>query len=227
MRWTPFVPKSRKSKLPAKISQRGRLTERKGTSLPALARLRDALSSVPLPASVYLAEDCGEGDDLIPAAVLFSIVLRDDEPSVLFTQRNPDLKDHPGQISFPGGRVEHEDLSPAATALREAEEEIGLDPACVEVIGYLPTYRTVTGFRVTPVVATVTPPFNLQADPDEVADIFEVPLSFLLDSANHQRHSAELQGKRRDFYAVPYGDRFIWGATAGIILGLARLLASD
>ena len=123
--------------------------------------------------------------------------------------------------------LKQQDRSPADTALREAEEEIGLDPACVEVVGYLPAYRTVTGFLVTPVVAIVTPPVDLRPDPDEVAEVFEVPLSFLLDSANHKRHTIQLQGKVRDFFAVPYGDRFIWGATAGIILGLARLVSND
>lgn len=221
----PSAPKSRMNKLPAETSSRA--TEKGRAILPTLVRLREALSSVPFPASVYLAEDCGEGDDLIPAAVLFSIVLREDEPSVLLTQRNPDLRDHPGQISFPGGRVEEEDRSPADTALREAEEEIGLDPACVEVVGYLPAYRTVTGFLVTPVVAIVTPPIDLRPDPREVADVFEVPLSFLLDSANYKRHTIQLQGKVRNFFAVPYGDRFIWGATAGIVLGLARLLPTE
>ena len=222
----PSVPKSRKSKLSARTSRPAQQIAARMAVSTDLEGLRATLSTVPLPASVYLAEDCGEGDDLIPAAVLFSIVLRDDGPSVLLTQRNADLRDHPGQISFPGGRVEREDRSPADTALREAEEEIGLDPACVEVVGYLPAYRTVTGFCVTPVVAIVTPPFDLQPDPGEVAEVFEVPLSFLLDAANHQRHTIQFQGKPRDFYAVPYKDRFIWGATAGIILGLARLLSS-
>lgn len=220
-----FAPKLKKSRLSAKNSRMVEQTEAATAVFPGFDRLRAALSSVPLPASVYLVEDCGEGEDLIPAAVLFSIVLRDHEPSVLLTQRNPDLKDHPGQISFPGGRVEPQDRSPAATAIREAEEEIGLDPARVEVVGYLPVYRTVTGFRVTPVVAIVKPPVNLRPDPSEVAEVFEVPLSFLLDSANHQRCSMQFQGRLRDFYAVPYGDRYIWGATAGIILGLARLLS--
>ena len=220
-----FAPKLKKSRLPAKSSPMVEQTEAATAVFPGFDRLRAALSSVPLPASVYLVEDCGEGEDLIPAAVLFSIVLRDHEPSVLLTQRNPDLKDHPGQISFPGGRVEPQDVSPAATALREAEEEVGLDPARVEVVGYLPVYRTVTGFCVTPVVAIVKPPVDLRPDPGEVADVFEVPLSFLLDSANHRRCTMQFEGRQRDFFAVPYGDRYIWGATAGIILGLARLLS--
>lgn len=221
----PCAQKSKKSRPSAINSEMAEQTEAEADFFPGLERLRAALSSAPLPASVYLVEDCGEGEDLIPAAVLFSIVLRGNGPSVLLTQRNPDLKDHPGQISFPGGRVEQQDTSPAATALREAEEEIGLDPACVEVVGYLPVYRTVTGFRVTPVVAIVKPPFNLCPDPGEVAEVFEVPLSFLLDSANHQRRTMQFQGRLRNFYAVPYGDRYIWGATAGIILGLARVLS--
>lgn len=219
------APKSKKSRLSAKASRMVMQTETAPGLFPDFERLRTALSSVQLPSTVYLVEDSGEDEDLIPAAVLFSIVLRGNEPSVLLTQRNPDLKDHPGQISFPGGRVEPQDVSPAATALREAEEEIGLDPANVEVVGCLPVYRTVTGFCVTPVVAIVKPPVDLRPDPGEVADVFEVPLSFLLDSANHRRCTMQFEGRQRDFFAVPYGDRYIWGATAGIILGLARLLS--
>ena len=120
---------------------------------------------------------------LTPAAVLFPIVLRDNGQTVLLTQRTAHLKDHAGQISFPGGRVEAEDESPIHTALRETEEEIGLARKHVEVLGFLPEYRTGTGFRVTPVVALVTPPFELALDPFEVAEAFEVPLAFLLDPA--------------------------------------------
>lgn len=172
----------------------------------------------------FFAEDGSADAHLTPASVLFPIVLRADGPTVLLTQRTADLRDHPGQISFPGGRAEPDDASPAHTALREAEEEIGLCAAPVEIIGYLPEYRTGTGFRVTPVVALLTPPFALQPDPREVASIFEVPLAFLLDSANHQQHSAFYRGKQRDYLAMPYGDYFIWGATAGIIATLARAL---
>lgn len=189
-----------------------------------LDHLRSVLHRSPT-RSEFLAED-GAAGELTPASVLFPIVLRADGPTVLFTQRTDDLRDHPGQISFPGGRVEPEDRSPAHTALREAKEEIGLSPAPVEIIGYLPEYRTGTGFRVTPVVALLTPPFALRPDPREVANIFEVPLAFLLDSANHQQHSAFYRGKQRQYVAMPYGEYFIWGATAGIIATLARAFAA-
>ena len=124
----------------------------------------------------------------------------------------------------PGGRVEAEDASPLHTALRETEEEIGLAREHLEVIGYLPEYRTGTGFRVTPVVALVKPPFELALDSFEVAEAFEVPLAFLLDPANHQRHSLHYRGALRNFFAMPYGDYFIWGATAGMIRSLSERL---
>jgi 8-oxo-dGTP pyrophosphatase MutT (NUDIX family) len=170
----------------------------------------------------FVLEDGVEDTPLTPAAVLFPIVLRDEGHTVLLTQRAAHLKDHPGQISFPGGRVEAEDLSPTHTALRETVEEIGLDPAQIEVVGFLPEYRTATGFRVTPVVGFVTPPFDLKPDPFEVAEVFEVPLAFLLDPANHQRHSLHYRGALRQYYAMPYGEYFIWGATAGMIRSLAE-----
>ncbi|MEF8698037.1 MAG: CoA pyrophosphatase [Candidatus Accumulibacter sp. UW20] len=160
----------------------------------------------------------------MPAAVLFPIVRRAGAPTVLLTQRTAHLKDHPGQISFPGGRREAMDPSPAHTALRETAEEIGLLPEQVEILGYLPEYLTSTGFRVTPVVALVTPPFELQLDAFEVAEAFEVPLAFLLDPANHQRHSLHYRGRLRHYDAMPYGEYFIWGATAGIIMSLYQAL---
>ncbi len=189
-----------------------------------LDRLRSVLQSHPS-RSVFVVEDGVGDEELTPASVLFPIVLRQSGPSVLLTQRTAHLKDHPGQISFPGGRVEPADDSPAATALREAQEEIGLAARHVEILGYLPEYRTGTGFRVTPVVAVVKPPFDLRPEPGEVAEIFEVPFSFLMDSANHQQHSQHYRGKLRHYFAMPYGEYFIWGATAGIIVTLARALA--
>lgn len=188
-----------------------------------LERLRASLLREPV-AGDFIQEDGGEGLSLTPAAVLFPIVQRDDGHTVLLTQRTAHLKDHGGQISFPGGRVETEDQTPVHTALRETEEEIGLARKHVEVLGFLPEYRTGTGFRVTPVVALVTPPFDLALDPFEVAEAFEVPLAFLLDPANHKRHSLHYRGALRHFFAMPYGDYFIWGATAGMIRSLTERL---
>jgi len=189
-----------------------------------LDRLRSVLH--PLPSrSVFVVEEGVGDEELTPASVLFPIVLRPSGPSVLLTQRTAHLKDHPGQISFPGGRFEPQDGSPAETALREAREEIGLASRHIEILGYLPEYRTGTGFRVTPVVAAVKPPFDLSPEPGEVAEIFEVPFSFLMDAANHQQHSQHYRGKLRHYYAMPYGEYFIWGATAGIIVTLAKALA--
>ncbi len=162
---------------------------------------------------------------LVPAAVLFPIVLRPTGPTVLLTRRTEQLRDHPGQISFPGGRIDASDRSPEEAALREAMEEVGLNSRHIEIVGFLPEYRTVTGYQVTPVVGFVTPPFDLQPGASEVAEVFEVPLSFLLDSQNHQRHSRETPGGRRYFFAMPYGPYFIWGATAGMIVSLARAMA--
>lgn len=186
---------------------------------------RDTLAGILLAepaAQHFVLEDGADDAPLTPAAVLFPIVQRQGGQTVLLTQRTAHLRDHAGQISFPGGRVEPDDLSPAHTALRETEEEIGLAPGHIDILGYLPEYRTSTGFRVTPVVALVTPPFELHPDPFEVAEVFEVPLAFLLDTANHQRHSMHWRGALRHYYAMPYGDYFIWGATAGMIRSLAE-----
>jgi 8-oxo-dGTP pyrophosphatase MutT (NUDIX family) len=163
-----------------------------------------------------------------PAAVLMPIVMRADGPTLLFTQRTADLTDHAGQISFPGGRMELSDTSPAETALRETEEEIGLARSHVEVIGALPDYFTGTGYRVTPVAGLIQPPFEVVPDPREVAEIFEVPLAFLMDGMNHQRRTVELPGEpgRRTFYAMPYQRFFIWGATAGMLRNLFHFLRS-
>lgn len=161
-----------------------------------------------------------------PAAVLMPLVLRGDGMTLLLTQRTAHLNDHAGQVSLPGGRVDEGDADAVATALRETEEEVGLHPRHIEVLGSLPDYLTGTGFRVTPVVALVHPPFELKADPFEVADIFEVPLAFLLDGANHQKRSVDLPGLpgRRSFYTMPYGPYFVWGATAGMLRNLFHFL---
>jgi 8-oxo-dGTP pyrophosphatase MutT (NUDIX family) len=159
-----------------------------------------------------------------PAAVLVPLVNRPEGLQVLLTQRSANLPDHAGQISFPGGRVELHDQSTDAAALREATEEVGLAPERVAVLGHLSDYETVTGFRVTPVVGWVEPPFDVTPDPVEVADVFEVPLAFLLDPANQQRHFRMLGALRRDFWAIPYRERYIWGATAAMLLILDRTL---
>ena len=166
----------------------------------------------------------GRGGEPRAAAVLVPLVNRPDGIQVLLTQRSADLPDHAGQISFPGGRVEPEDPSISAAALREADEEVGLAADRVAILGELATYETVTGFKVTPVVGWVEPPFELRPDPVEVADVFEVPLEHLLDPANQQRHFRMLGTVRRDYWAIPYGERFIWGATAAMLLMLSRTL---
>ncbi|OGA71733.1 MAG: coenzyme A pyrophosphatase [Betaproteobacteria bacterium RIFCSPLOWO2_12_FULL_66_14] len=162
-----------------------------------------------------------------PAAVLVPVVDRENGMTVLFTRRTAHLQDHAGQISFPGGRTEPGDESPLATALRETEEEIGLERGCVEILGRLPDYRTGTGFRITPVVGLVRPPLELRPDDFEVAEVFEVPLGFLLDPSNHQRNSMMRDGHRREFYAMPYRHYYIWGATAGILMNLYSVLTSQ
>lgn len=158
------------------------------------------------------------------AAVLVPLVDRPDGPTILLTQRTAHLAAHAGQISFPGGGVEPADEDAVATALRETEEEIGLPRLHIEVLGHLDTYITRTGFRVVPVVAHIRPPFTLEPDPYEVADVFEVPLSFILDPASRRRESREFKGAQRHFWAFPYQDRYIWGATAGMLVNLCDVL---
>ncbi len=164
--------------------------------------------------------------DPTPASVLMPLVVRDTGLGILLTQRTAHLNDHAGQISLPGGRVDESDTSAIETALRETEEEIGLHRRHIEVLGTLPDYFTATGFRVTPVVGLVEPPFDLRADPFEVAEIFEVPLAFLMNGKNHQKRAVELPsaGGRRIFYAMPYERFFIWGATAGMLRNLFHFL---
>lgn len=173
---------------------------------------------------VAVPQEQGVPDTLKPAAVLVPVVTREDGLTMLLTRRTDHLHDHPGQVSFPGGRVDEEDESAVATALREAEEEIGLPRERVQLLGQLPLYRTGTGFEVTPVVGLVAPPFELTLDPFEVAEAFEVPLAFLLDYRNHQRHSVEVRGRMREYWAMPYDGYYIWGATAGMIVTLCRQL---
>ena len=159
-----------------------------------------------------------------PAAVLVPIINRADGLMLMLTLRSTGLPEHAGQISFPGGRVEPEDVSLADAALREASEEVGLAAKHVTILGELAPYETVTGYRVTPVVGWVEPPFELKPDPIEVADVFEVPLAFLLDEHNRQRHFRMFGEMRVEFWAIPYGERYIWGATAGMILILDHTL---
>jgi 8-oxo-dGTP pyrophosphatase MutT (NUDIX family) len=151
-----------------------------------------------------------------PAAVLIAVVDRP-EPTVLLTQRSAHLNDHAGQISFPGGKIDPTDASPLDAALREANEEVGLEREFIDPVGYLDLYGTAFGFRILPTVARVRPGFTLRVSAAEVDDVFEVPLAFLMNPANHQIHAKEFRGIERLYYAMPYEERYIWGATAGIL----------
>jgi 8-oxo-dGTP pyrophosphatase MutT (NUDIX family) len=200
-----------------------------------VAGLRERLKRTP-PASTVYGDDAVGSEEaslkagrssapLTPAAVLVPIVDHPSGLSVIFTKRTTHLKAHSGQVSFPGGRAEPEDPTPEFTALREAQEEIGLAIDRVEVLARMPEYRTRTGFRVTPVVGLLTPPVALTPDPREVEEVFEVPLAFLLDPKNHQRETRELQGRTVGYYVMRYENRTIWGATAGMLVNLYRHLA--
>ena len=163
-----------------------------------------------------------DGVPLRPAAVLVPLIDRPEGVTVLLTKRTEHLNSHAGQIAFPGGRMESHDATAEAAALRETHEETGIAPHFVSMIGRLSNYETVTGYTVTPCVGVVQPDFDLVPDEFEVADIFEVPMAFLMDSENHQRHSGWRNGQRRHWYAMPYGDYYIWGATAGMLVDLSR-----
>lgn len=161
----------------------------------------------------------------VPAAVLIPVVQRAEGPTVILTQRAAALRSHSSQVAFPGGRVDAVDGSPVVTALRETEEEIGLSRQHVRTLGFLDAYLTGTGYRIVPVVALVEPAFSLTLNPLEVDAAFEAPLSFLLDPANHRREGREWKGLYRTYYAMPFGERYIWGATAGMIRNLYERLA--
>jgi 8-oxo-dGTP pyrophosphatase MutT (NUDIX family) len=154
-----------------------------------------------------------------PAAVLVPVIDRS-EPTVLLTQRTAELASHAGQVAFPGGKIDPDDASPLAAALREAQEETGLAPALIEPIGYLDLYLTFSGFRILPTVARVKPDFTLELNPREVTETFEVPLKFLMTPDNHQRKTRDWNGLARDYYAIPFENRYIWGITAGILRNL-------
>ncbi|WP_428650785.1 CoA pyrophosphatase [Roseibium sp.] len=154
------------------------------------------------------------------AAVLIGITQRGDVPNVVLTQRTGHLKSHAGQVAFPGGKIDPTDKDPVEAALREAEEEIGLSPVQVEFLGQLAPYLTGSGYRVVPIVGAIREDAVFHPNPGEVEDVFEVPLQFLMNPANHQKQSREWQGSRRYFYAMPFGERYIWGVTAGIIRSL-------
>ncbi len=180
-------------------------------------------AAAPAPA---IADDGVEADPegRVAAAVLVPLIAREDGTTVLLTRRSQRLRDHAGQISFPGGRIEGCDADAACCALREAEEEVGIARDRVRILGRLPAYDTATGFRIHPFVGWVEPPPRLRPDPVEVEEIFEVPLAFVLDPGNHRREYYEGRGRRRETWVLPFAGRRIWGATAGILVGFSRLL---
>jgi 8-oxo-dGTP pyrophosphatase MutT (NUDIX family) len=191
--------------------------------LPLLEERLDAIVHPPI-APAFSDYDLSDGRPDAPAlkqaAVLVPLIARDHGLNVILTRRSSDLSNHAGQIAFPGGRCDNGDLDVGATALREAYEEIGLDPALVTLIGVSDAYETVTRFAVTPVIGLVDPAAHFTPDPREVAEVFEVPLAFLMDPANHVPQSREYNGVARRFYAMPYGDYYVWGATAGMLRAL-------
>jgi len=191
-----------------------------------LPELRKRLATRSVPEFTLFGDDGTEGRDAAStaAAVLIPVIAHPGELTLLFTQRTTHLKSHAGQVSFPGGRAEPGDASAEFTALREAGEEIGLAAERIEILARLPDYRTRTGFRVTPVIGLVTPPLELSPDPREVAEVFEVPLAFLLDPRNRQRRTREFQGQQVGYYVFEYQDRVIWGATAGMLVNLHKML---
>jgi 8-oxo-dGTP pyrophosphatase MutT (NUDIX family) len=192
----------------------------------------DPLEAAEIRASTRGDHDLNPGETppsaaLRPAAVLVPLIERRDGMTVLLTQRTAHLSAHAGQISFPGGRAEEQDADAVATALRETEEEVGLPRKLISVVGRLDTYVTGTGFEITPIVGIVTPGYVLDIDPFEVAEVFEVPLSYILDRRNHNRTERESAGRMRVFFVLPYQGRNIWGATAGMLVNLAEVLSPE
>jgi 8-oxo-dGTP pyrophosphatase MutT (NUDIX family) len=202
------------------------LREMSGPAAEAWLRRRFAAGRAVTPIATGDGHLWRPTEDLRPAAVLVPVLRREAGLTILLTRRTDHLYDHAGQISFPGGRSEAHDESPAATALRETFEEIGLPRSHVEVLGLLPEYTTVTGYHVTPVVGLVSPPPAFSLDAFEVAEAFEVPLAFFLDPVNHQRNTLQYQGRTRHYYAMPYESRYIWGATAGMLMNLYAFLTA-
>ncbi len=198
------------------------IAQRLAAPVPVVAPAGDVGHEKPFP-----NKDGSARVGIISAAVLVALVNRTEGIHVVFTQRTDHLSDHAGQISFPGGRAEEDDADIIHTALRESTEEIGLDAEHVQVLGILPDYYTVTGYRVTPVVGWVEADVSFTPDPFEVAEVFEVPLGFFLDATNHQRHSLMRDGQERFFYAMPYNGRYIWGATAGMLVTLQQVLMRE
>jgi 8-oxo-dGTP pyrophosphatase MutT (NUDIX family) len=168
-----------------------------------------------------------DGARVTEAAVLVPLVNRPDGLQLLLTQRTPHLDNHAGQISFPGGRVEEADADREETALRETEEEIGLPRSAVALLGQLPLYENLSGFRITPVVGWIEPPLELKPDPFEVAAAFEAPLAHFLDTARYQRREYHFRDRHRHYFAIPYEGRYVWGATAAMLYSFARMLAMD
>ena len=210
------------SEVPAEFALRERILRRFAGSAPRHELADWRLLGVDAEGSRRLARHFPP--DPVPAAVLMPLVDRPEGLTVLLTQRSNDMPSHPGQISFPGGKVDDCDADPLACAIREAHEEIGLTPDLVEPLGYLDSYRTGTGFQINPVVGLVTPGFDPVLDPREVLEVFEVPLAFLMDPDNHQKASREWRGRERFFYAMPYQGRYIWGATAGMLKNMHQRL---
>lgn len=193
------------------------------------AALRQRFATPPVWEPELLAEKKFVDRAPLHASVLVPIVMRE-HPTVLLTERTMHLSTHSGQIAFPGGKADEDDADASATALREAQEEVGLDPAFVQVLGVLPHYVTGSAFIISPVIALVQPGFTLTPNAYEVADVFEVPLEFLMNPAHHQRHAFEWEGVRREWFSMPYQDqttqRFIWGATAGMLRNFYRMLSA-